>query len=64
MSNFFINDKTLEIFKIRIEILQESFISSILYLFYNVDLLDINNRLEHKMNVFDFVDDINLLTFN
>ena len=64
VSIFFINDKTLEIFKVRTRILQEFSISSILYLFYNVDLLDINNRLEHKTNAFDFVDDINLLTFS
>ena len=64
VSTFSISNKTSKRFEVRTEIPQDFSISSILYFFYNVNLLNINNRQEIKINVFNFVDDINILMFS
>ena len=43
---------------------QESSISSILYLFYNADLLNLCDKSKVKTSVIKFVDDINILAYN
>ena len=59
-----INDHTTFSFSIRTSISQNSFISLILYLFYNADLLDICEKTSVQVNDLDFVDDVNLLVYD
>jgi hypothetical protein len=47
----------------QIEISQNSLFSSILYLFYNVDLLKMCNRLETNTKFLEYVDDVNILIY-
>jgi hypothetical protein len=47
----------------QIEISQNFSFSSILYLFYNVDLLKMCNRLETNTKSFEYVDDVNILIY-
>jgi hypothetical protein len=47
----------------QIEISQKFSLSSILYLFYNVDLLEICNRLETNTKFLEYVDDVNILIY-
>jgi hypothetical protein len=47
----------------QIEISQSSSFSSILYLFYNVDLLEMCNRFETNTRFFEYVDDVNILIY-
>jgi hypothetical protein len=49
---------------IKANISQKFFISSILYLFYNVDLLKIFKRLSKRIIIVSFVNDINLLIYD
>ncbi len=49
---------------IKASISQRSFISSILYLFYNADLLKVFERSSRRVAVVSFVNDINLLTYD
>ena len=59
-----INERVTSVLSIRTNISQRFFISSILYLFYNADLLNICEKLEIKINDFDFVNDVNILTYS
>jgi len=49
---------------INADILQRSLISSILFLFFNVSLIKKCKALEIKIEVLDFEDDINILTYD
>ncbi len=49
---------------IKTNISQKFFIFSIFYLFYNVDLLKIFEKSSRRVAVVNFVNDINLLTYN
>ena len=46
-----------------IDILQDSSLSSILYLFYNANLLEACNDIKLKTNFINFVNDINILIY-
>ncbi len=50
--------------KINADILQRSFISSILFLFFNVSLIEKCEALRIKIKVLDFINDINILVYN
>jgi hypothetical protein len=62
-TTFAVNRKVIESFSIQIEISQKSLFSSILYLFYNVDLLKMCNRFETNTKFFEYVDDVNILIY-
>jgi len=49
---------------INIDILQNSSLSSILYLFYNIDLLETYNNIKLQISFTRFVNNINILTYN
>ncbi len=49
---------------ILVRIPQSSLISSILYLFYNVNLLKICDNIRLYMSVIRFMNDINILIYN
>jgi hypothetical protein len=49
---------------IKINISEKSFIFSIFYLFYNVDLLKIFEKLLRRIAIVNFVNDINFLTYD
>jgi hypothetical protein len=49
---------------IKIDISQNSFISFILYFFYNANILKIFERFKYKIKIINFVNDINILTYN
>jgi hypothetical protein len=46
------------------DILQKSFISSIFFLFFNISLIEKCKVLEIKIEVLDFINDINILIYN
>ena len=48
---------------VNINISQDSLLSLILYLFYNADLLKACNNIRLRINFTDFVNDINILTY-
>jgi len=50
--------------KINASILQRFFISSILFLFFNVSLIEKCKTLRIKIEVLDFINDINILVYN
>ena len=50
--------------EININILQRFFISSILFLFFNVSLIEKCKALRIKIKVFNFVNDINILVYD
>ena len=50
--------------KINADILQKFFISSIFFLFFNASLIEKCKALRIKIEVLDFVNDINILTYN
>ncbi len=50
--------------KINADILQRFFISLILFLFFNASLIKKCKALRIKIKVFNFVNDINILTYN
>jgi predicted HicB family RNase H-like nuclease len=49
---------------IKIEISQNSFISLVLYLFYNANILKIFERFKYKITIINFVNNINILTYD
>ncbi len=51
-------------YKINADISQESFISSILFLFFNVSLIEKCEALRIKIKVLNFVNDINILAYD
>ena len=63
-STIVINNHTTSSFSIRTNIFQNSFISSILYLFYNADLLNICDKINVKVNDLNFVNNVNLLIYD
>jgi len=50
--------------EINADILQRFFISSILFLFYNVSLIEKYEALKIKIEVLDFINDINILAYD
>ncbi len=50
--------------KINADILQKSFISSILFLFFNASLIEKCKALKIKIKVLNFVNDINILAYD
>jgi hypothetical protein len=59
-----LNNATMTSRLIKTDISQKSFIFSILYLFYNVDLLKIFEKSSRRVAVVNFVNDINFLTYD
>jgi hypothetical protein len=53
----------IESFLIQIEILQNFSFFSILYSFYNVDLLKMYNKLEINTKFFEYVDNVNIVIY-
>ncbi len=49
---------------INIEILQSSFLLLILYLFYNINLLETCDNIKLQISFTKFVNNINILTYN
>jgi hypothetical protein len=60
---FAMNRRIIESFSMQIENSQNSSFSSILYLFYNVDLLEMCNKFEMNTRFFEYVDDVNILIY-
>jgi len=58
-----INDYMMTECSVNIDILQDSLLSSILYLFYNVNLLKACDDIKLRTSFTDFVNDINILTY-
>jgi hypothetical protein len=56
-----VNRKMIESFSMQIEISQKFSFFLILYLFYNVDLLKMCNKLETNTRFLEYVDDVNIL---
>jgi len=50
--------------EINADISQESFISSILFLFFNASLIEKCKALKIKIEVLNFINDINILTYD
>ena len=50
--------------EINADISQRSFISSILFLFFNASLIEKCKALKIKIEVFDFINDINILVYD
>ena len=59
-----INEYTLLERRAKVNISQSSSLSSILYLFYNVDLLKNCDDIRLHTSIIDFVNDVNILTYN
>ncbi len=62
-TTFAVNRRMIESFSMQIETSQKSSFFSILYLFYNVDLLEMCNKLETNTRSFEYVDDVNILIY-
>ncbi len=58
------NERTSDICKINANILQKSFISLILFLFFNASLIEKCKALRIKIEVFHFINNINILVYN
>jgi len=58
-----INDYMMIKCNMNINILQDSLLSSILYLFYNANLLKACDNIKLRTNFTDFVNDVNILTY-
>ncbi len=58
------NKQMSNICKINADILQRSFISSIFFLFFNASLIEKCKALRIKIEVLNFVNDINILVYN
>jgi predicted RNA binding protein with dsRBD fold (UPF0201 family) len=59
-----INEQSTFMNQVKIDISQNSFVSLILYLFYNADILKVFERFKYKITIIDFVNDINILTYD
>ena len=57
------NNQKFKILNILIRISQDSFLLSILFLFYNVELLKICNSIQVRINNLMFMNDVNLLVY-
>jgi hypothetical protein len=62
--SFTFDNETMTFRLIKANISQKSFISSIFYLFYNVDLLKIFEKSSRRIAIVSFVNDINLFTYD
>ncbi len=58
-----INDYTTMKYNVNINISQDSLLSSILYLFYNVNLLKVCDDIKLKTNFTNFMNDVNILIY-
>jgi len=58
-----IDDYTTMKRSVNVNISQDSLLSSILYLFYNVNLLKACDDIRLRTSFTDFVDDVNILTY-
>jgi hypothetical protein len=58
-----INSDTTTMNNVNVDISQNSFVSLILYLFYNADLLKLLKRSFRRVAALNFVNDINILTY-
>ena len=59
-----IKEHTTKMRRVNVNILQDSSHSSILYLFYNAELLNLCDDIKLKISSQNFVDDINILTYS
>jgi ribosome-associated translation inhibitor RaiA len=59
-----VSEQSTLISQIKVDISQSSFVSLILYFFYNADILKVFERFKYKITIIDFVDDINILTYD
>ncbi len=50
--------------EINVNIFQEFFISSVFFLFFNANLIEKRKALRIKIEVLDFVNDINILAYD
>jgi hypothetical protein len=62
--NLIVNAKQTNMSNVNVDISQKSLMSSILYLFYNANLLKFFEQSSRKMIVIEFVDDINILIYD
>jgi hypothetical protein len=62
-TTFAVNQRMIESFSMQIEISQNFSLFSILYLFYNVDLLEMCNKLKTNTRFLEYVDDVNILIY-
>jgi len=58
-----INDYTMMKHNVNVDILQDSSLSSILYLFYNINLLKACDDIKLKTSFTNFINDINILIY-
>ena len=63
-SSIIFEKKISTISRINAEISQKFFVSFILYLFFNANLLDVCEQSNRKTTVIEFVDDVNVLTYS
>lgn len=63
-TNLMIDEYTLSKWQTEVRILQDSFLSLILYLFYNVNLLENCDDIRLHTSITDFVNDVNILTYS
>jgi predicted RNA binding protein with dsRBD fold (UPF0201 family) len=59
-----INEQSTLMNQIKVDISQNFFMSFILYLFYNANILKVFERFKYKITIIDFVNDINILTYD
>ena len=59
-----IEDYTITKRKINVNILQSLLFFSMLYLFYNANLLKLYKNVKLRFNIIEFVNNINILTYN
>jgi hypothetical protein len=62
--NLIIKAKKTIMNNVNVDISQKSSMSSILYLFYNANLLKLFKQSSRKMIIIDFMNDINILIYN
>ncbi len=59
-----VNARQTSMSNVNVDISQRSSVSSILYLFYNANLLKLLEQSSRKVIVIEFVDDINILIYD
>ncbi len=63
-SSLMFNEQISEMQRVDVDILQRFFISSIFFLFFNVSLIEKCEALEIKIEILNFVNDINILIYD